>query len=189
MNANAHVFHQNMADLVNPAFDCSQGMRRALAWISRMRLCTNRSNQRADVAWSFLTCPLFFLLPLQCFFHFLLPRIYLWELMLNKIHMQRKAKWVKMEGVCRNRRWEVDFDAAVSCVQGLLPETNAKSFRYNLSLYMWWVSAVILFIYLEKNEWFGLRGHGRFLAWKISVFWDLFLITRNDVEICIFLRK
>lgn len=51
--------------------------------------------------------------------------------------MQRKAKWVKMEGVCRDRRWVVDFDAAVSDVQGLLPETNAKSFGYNLSMYMW----------------------------------------------------
>lgn len=137
-----------------------------------------------DLFWLALC---FFFSHCSVFFHFLLPRIYLWELMLNKIHMQRKAKWVKMEGVCRNRRWEVDFDAAVSYVRGLLPETNAKSFPYNLSMYMWWVSAVILFIYLQKNEWFGLRGNGRFFAWKKSVFYDLF--PMNDVEICIFLLK
>lgn len=105
------------------------------------------------------------------FFHFLLPRIYLWELMLNKIHMQRKAKWVKMEGVCRDRRWVrwvVDFDAVVSDVQGLLPETNAKSFGYNLSMYMWWVWVVILFIYLERKEWFELKGHESILNYKLK---------------------
>lgn len=150
---NSDAFHQNMADFVNLAFNCSQGMRKALAWISRMGLCTNRSNQRADVAWSFLTCPLLFLLPLQYFFHFLLPRIYLWELMLNKIHMQRKTKWVKMEGSHRDRRWVMYFDVAVSDVQGLLPETNAKSFGYNSLMYLWGVWVVILFIYQERKKW------------------------------------